>query len=149
MFAALAAPATFINCVGFQPVSFSVWAFRPLGLWSFYEFEQLVIGSRSKLADLPIDALLSGLFIHSLPSAISFPLNRSRWLRSDIEDHAVDAFDFVHDAVGNFLKHIVGELRPVGGHAIFRMHGADGAGVSVSALVAHHAHGHYRQQHRE
>ena len=29
------------------------------------------------------------------------------------------------------------------------MHGADGAGVGVGALVAHHAHGHHRQQHRK
>lgn len=32
----------------------------------------------------------------------SLPLNRSRWLSSDVVGNAVDAADFVDDAVGDF-----------------------------------------------
>ena len=35
----------------------------------------------------------------------------------------------------------VGERGPVGGHAVFALYGADGAGVGVGALVAHDADG--------
>ena len=41
-----------------------------------------------------------------------------------------------------------GSERPVRGHAVFGMHGADCRGVGVGTLVAHDAHAHYRQYHR-
>jgi len=77
------------------------------------------------------------------------PFDGAGGLGGDVVDHAVDAADFVHDAVGDALEDLGGKLDPVGGHAVFRVHGADAGGVGVGALVAHHAHAHDRQQHRE
>jgi len=72
----------------------------------------------------------------------SFPLNSAWRFRSDVVDDAVDAADFIDDAAGDSLEHIVREESPVGGHAIFRVNGTDGAGVGVGALIAHDADAH-------
>src|SRR5437660_782343 len=77
----------------------------------------------------------------------SLPLDGSRRLGGDVINHAVDATDFIHDAVGDLFQYVVGKRDPVGGHAVLRMHRADGAGVSISSLVAHHTHRHHWQQH--
>ena len=77
----------------------------------------------------------------------SLPLDGAGGLAGDVVDHAVDAADLVDDAAADALEHLVGQRGPVGGHAVFRMHGAHGGGVGVGALVAHHAHAHHRQQH--
>src|SRR5438270_6280706 len=66
-----------------------------------------------------------------------FPFDGAWRLRCDVIDHAVNAADLVHNAVRNGLEDIVREWHPVGGHAVFRVHGADGASVSVGPLVAH------------
>ena len=52
----------------------------------------------------------------------------------------------VDDAAGDSLEDFVGERGPVGGHAIFRVHRANGGGVGVGALVAHDADAHDGEQ---
>src|SRR4030095_14788381 len=46
----------------------------------------------------------------------SLPLDRAGRFAGDIEDHAVDALDFVADAVGNAREQFVGDAHPVGSH---------------------------------
>ncbi len=77
------------------------------------------------------------------------PLNRPRRLAGDVVDDAVDAADLAHDAAGDAAEDVVGEWGPVGGHAVFGLDGADGAGVGVGALVAHDADRFYGEQHGE
>jgi hypothetical protein len=99
-------------------------------------------------------ALATGLALalYTIPQQLlrlgaSLPLDGAGRLRGDVVDHAVDAAHLVHDAAGDALEHLVGQRRPVGGHAVFGMHGAHRAGVGIGALVAHYAHAHHRQQH--
>src|SRR5437764_178970 len=76
-------------------------------------------------------------------------LNGPRRLRGDVVYDAVDPANFIDDPAGNSSQHLVWQRHPVGGHAVFGMDGADSAGVGISAVIAHDADGHYRQQHRE
>src|SRR5579864_5799972 len=78
-----------------------------------------------------------------------FPLNGAGWLRGNVVDHAINALHLVDDTAGDLLQHLVWQRDPICGHSVFRVDGADGAGVGVGALVAHHAHRHDRQQHGE
>lgn len=59
-----------------------------------------------------------------LPPGPLLPLNRGRGFAGDIVDDAVDAANFVDDAVGDFRQQGVGKLRPVGGHEILGLDGA-------------------------
>jgi hypothetical protein len=70
---------------------------------------------------------------------VLFPLDGCRGFAGDVEADAVDAFDFVDDAAGEFFQEVVGEFDPVGGHAVAGFDGADGDGVVVGAFVAHDA----------
>src|SRR5215472_10027759 len=72
--------------------------------------------------------------------ATSLPLNGSRRLRGHIVNYAIDAAHLVDDAIGDRLQHLIRQRDPIRGHAIFGMDGANRAGVSIGALVAHHAH---------
>src|ERR1700730_7549312 len=74
------------------------------------------------------------------------PLNRSRRFRRDVIYYAVDAADFIDDTSGNCFEDVVRERNPVSSHTVLRVHRANGAGVSVGTLVAHHADRHYGQQ---
>src|ERR1035438_7137210 len=80
-------------------------------------------------------------------SSFSLPLNRPRRFRRDVVDHSVHALYLIHDPRGHGLEHFMRERNPVGRHAVFGTHSADGAGVRVSAHVAHHTDGHHWQQH--
>src|ERR1700744_3851824 len=68
-----------------------------------------------------------------------FPFNRRGRLRRDVVDDAVDAADLVDDPGGDLAEEVVGELDPVGGHAVLALDDADGDGVVVGPLVAHDA----------
>src|SRR5690348_7549670 len=70
-------------------------------------------------------------------TAFLLPLNRARRLRGDVVHNAVDAVYLVHDPVRDRLEHLMRQRHPIGCHTIFGMHGANGASVSVRALVAH------------
>ena len=76
-----------------------------------------------------------------------FPLNRGGRFAAHVVHHAVDAFDFVDDAVGHFAQERVGQLGPVRGHEVAGNHSAQGDDVVVSAAVAHHADGFHGQEH--
>src|SRR5947207_301134 len=76
----------------------------------------------------------------TLWSLFSLPLNCARRLACDIKTNAVNAFDFVDDAVGKFLEQLIWQLYPVRGHAVLRIDGADRDSVIVSALVPHYTH---------
>ena len=77
------------------------------------------------------------------------PLDRARWLARDVVDDAVDAFDFVNDAVGDAGEQFVRQSHPIGGHAILAFDDAQSDGVIVGALVAHDADALHREQHGE
>src|ERR1700687_415417 len=79
----------------------------------------------------------------------SFPFNGAWRLRRDVIHYAVHAAHLIHDPIRNGLQHLIRQRNPVGGHAVFRMHGSDGAGVSVGTLIAHYSYRHYRQEHGE
>jgi hypothetical protein len=79
-------------------------------------------------------------------ASVLLPLDGAGGFGRDVVDDAVDASDFVDDAAGDSLEHVVRQEGPVSGHAIFRVNGADGAGVGVGALVAHDANAHYWKQ---
>ena len=82
--------------------------------------------------------------VYSPPKSILFPLNRRRRFGGDVVDDAVDAADFVDDAVRHARQHVVWYARPIGGHRVDRVDASDGARVFVGALVAHDAHALYR-----
>ncbi len=69
----------------------------------------------------------------------SFPLDRAGRFAGDVEDHAVDALDFVADAVGNAREQFVGDAHPVCSHAVLTFHDPQGDRVFVRSLVAHNA----------
>src|SRR5918996_5096969 len=79
----------------------------------------------------------------------SFPLNRSRGLAGGVVDDPVDAADLVDDAVRDPAEKAHVERVKIRRHAVDRGDRAQRADRLVGAIVAHHAHGLYRQQHRE
>src|SRR5207248_1129099 len=79
----------------------------------------------------------------------SFPLDRAGRFAGDVEDHAVDALDFVADAVGNAREQFVGDAHPVCSHAVLTFHDPQGDRVFVRSLVAHNADRLYWEQHRK
>ena len=76
-----------------------------------------------------------------------FPLDGGRWLGGDVVDYAVHAANLVDDLVADLRQEFVGEVYPVGGHAVGGDDGAQGHAVLVRALVAHHAYTLHGQQH--
>src|SRR6185369_1550842 len=78
-----------------------------------------------------------------------FPLNCARRFGRDVVDHAVDPTYFVDDAIGDALDNFPGKFGDVGSHTVFRMYGADRAGVGIGALISHDTDGHYGQKYRE
>ena len=52
------------------------------------------------------------------------PLNRGRRFRSNVVAYAVCARNFSNNAARNLSQHIVGELCPVSGHCVARLHSA-------------------------
>src|SRR5262249_49904108 len=81
-----------------------------------------------------------------LQFTFSLPFNRARRFAGDVEADAVDAFDFIHNAAGDFFEKVVGKFYPVGSHAVLRFDGAQGDGVIVGAFVAHHAYAANRKE---
>src|SRR5436190_9435769 len=79
----------------------------------------------------------------------SFPLDRGGGLAGDVEDHAVDPAHFVDDAARHAGEEVVGQPRPIGGHAVRRLYRPDRHRVLVGAVVAHHPHRPHGQQHGE
>src|SRR5438132_7086168 len=77
------------------------------------------------------------------------PLDGARWLRRHIERHPVHARHLVDEPGRHALEHVVGEAGPVRGHGVVAGDGADDDRVGVRPLVAHHADGAHRRQHRE
>ena len=53
-----------------------------------------------------------------------FPLDCCRRFGGDVVDNAVDAANFVDDLIGGLGKEFVGEMHPVGGHAVGGDYGA-------------------------
>ena len=74
------------------------------------------------------------------------PLDRCGRFRADIVDDAVDSFHAVDDVVGHFREEIVGQMDPVGRHAVRRSDGAQRDATLVGPLVAHHADALDRQE---
>ena len=62
-----------------------------------------------------------------------FPLNGSRGLACDVVHDSVDMSDLVDNAVGGGFKNVVGNPRPVGGHEVDGVHGAEGDGVIIGS----------------
>lgn len=78
-----------------------------------------------------------------------FPLDRRGGLARDVVADAVGAGDLGDDAAGDPRQHVVGQLRPVGGHGVAGLDGAQDDRALVGALVAHDADGLDVRQHRE
>src|SRR6185312_9853197 len=78
-----------------------------------------------------------------------FPFNGGWRLGTDVVDHPVYPGNLVHDAVGDGGQHLIGQRGPIGRHAVFRLHRANGAGESIGAQIAHYAHRPHRQEHGE
>lgn len=47
-----------------------------------------------------------------------FPLNCGRWLGGDVVDYAIDAAHLVDDFIADVGQEFIGEMNPVGGHAV-------------------------------
>jgi len=69
----------------------------------------------------------------------SLPLDRTRRFAGDVVTDAVDAFDFVADAIRNACQQFVREADPVGSHAVLTFDDAKNDRVLVRSLVAHNA----------
>ena len=70
-----------------------------------------------------------------------FPLDRRRGFAGDVVADAVDAADFVDDADGDAVEHVVGDAGPVGGHEVAGIDGAQRQRVVVRPAVTHDADG--------
>src|SRR5262245_40878303 len=68
-----------------------------------------------------------------IADALLFPLDGGRRLRADVVDDPVDALDFVDDARRDAGQQVVRQARPVGGHPVAALDGADRDGVLVGA----------------
>ena len=79
----------------------------------------------------------------------SLPLDRARRFARDVVDDAVDAFDFVADAVGNAGEQFVGKAHPIGRHAVLALDDPQSNRIFVGALVAHDADRLHRKQNGE
>src|SRR5690606_16772880 len=77
----------------------------------------------------------------------SLPLNGGGGFGRDVVDDAVNAADFVDDALAHRRQDVVGAAGPVGGHGVLAGHRADSADPGIGPVVAHHAGGVNRQQH--
>src|SRR5260370_15077714 len=75
-----------------------------------------------------------------------FPLDGAGRFRANVVDDAVDAGYFVYDAGGDALQNLVRHSGPIGSHGVFRSDNANRHGVSVTTLIAHHAHAANRQK---
>src|SRR5436305_9639511 len=79
----------------------------------------------------------------------SLPLDRSRRLRRDVQDHPVHLAQLVDHARGDRLQEVVWEARPVGGHRVVAGDSAHDDDVAVGALVALDADRAHVGQHAE
>ena len=79
----------------------------------------------------------------------SLPLDRARGFTRDIVNDAVNAFDFVADAVGNAREQFVRDAHPVGSHAVLAFDDPQRDRVFIGALVAHDADRLHREQNGE
>ena len=73
-----------------------------------------------------------------------FPFDGAGGFGADIVDDPVDSMDLVDDAVGEFSQEFVGQVGPVGGHAVGAGDGADSHHVLVSAGITHNTYSFYR-----
>jgi len=71
----------------------------------------------------------------------SLPFDGGGGFAGDVVHDAVDASDFVDDAVGDAGHNLVGEVDPVGGHEVGGLDGPEGDDVFVAAVIAHDADG--------
>ena len=79
----------------------------------------------------------------------SFPLNRRWRFAGDVVADAIDATDFVDDADGDAVEHVVGDAGPVGGHEVARIDRAQRQRIVIRPAVTHDADGAHIRQHGE
>src|SRR5689334_19478723 len=85
----------------------------------------------------------------SAPAHPSLPLDRGGRLSGDVVDDARDALHLVHDPARADVEEVVGQPRPVRGHEVDGLDGAQADDVVVAAAITHHANRTHRQEHRE
>ena len=71
------------------------------------------------------------------------PFNGARRFGADVVDDSIDPMHFINDTVGEFPQEFVGQVSPVGGHAVSAGDGADGHHVFVGAGITHNAYSFY------
>ena len=69
-----------------------------------------------------------------------FPFDGGWWLARHVIHHAVDAADFVDDAIGHGAEQVVWQVCPVCGHEVVCNHVAQCHHVVKRAASAQHAH---------
>ena len=79
----------------------------------------------------------------------SFPLDRCGGFAGDVVADAVDAADFVDDADGDAVEHVVGDAGPVGGHEVARIDRAQRQRIVIRPAVTHDADGAHGGEDRE
>src|SRR5262249_27793680 len=121
-----------LSCSGVRPDTSSCARRRDSLIWRETDSESKIMAHRRGT--------------QRLNSAISLlPFNGPGRLGRNVINHAVDATNLVHDAVGDRLEDFMGQRHPVCGHAVLRMDRTDGTAHSVGTSVAHDAHRHNRQ----
>src|SRR5689334_7597802 len=83
------------------------------------------------------------------PGIPSLPLDGRRRLPRDVVHHARDALHFIHDAPRAYVEEVIRQPRPVRGHEVDGLDGAQAHHVVVAAPITHHTHASHRQEHRE
>ena len=71
----------------------------------------------------------------------SLPLDRCRRFAGDVVNHAVDTADFVDDPVGDFAEQFVRQVRPLRGHEVLCLYGAQRDDIFIRSAVTHDADG--------
>ena len=80
------------------------------------------------------------MIYNDLSSWVSFPLYRPWRLGRNIVNYAIDAADFIDDAVGNGAEESHVEAIEIGRHAVSRSHGPKRTDKFIRTVIAHHPH---------
>lgn len=94
------------------------------GAWRFLPLPDRAKHKQKKARNYAGLAAFHAIRCLAVPDAESFPLDRRGGLARDVVDDAVDATDFIDDAIGDSGQQGIRQFCPVCCHEILRLDGA-------------------------